>query len=243
MDNELLNLEKIILGACLLENSYCRVADILTHRNFSKPDFISGHFMDHQLIFSVFEKLYPLKPIDLQTVYHELSHEPGMRGYLGELTATVSSSANFSYYAFTLLEYKMRSSFIDLLHSKIASGAFATMTNAALQEIIAETLDSDGDILEIIEVTAAHLTNIYAEEPLIAAVVEFRNAVDKRIKKIQKQSSIESLLNNLANLSTVSSDLQTRLAINHLAELFKAIIAGGKIEPKLAIEIFGLKMR
>ncbi len=198
--------------------------------------------MDHQLIFEVFEKFYPLKPIDIQTVYHELKHEPGIGWYLAELTAMVSSSANLSYYAFSLLEYNMRSSFLDLVQSKISSGAFGTMTIAALQEIIDETLDSDSDILKIIESAPAHLENIYAEESLIVAIREFRNATDKRIKRIKKQSSIECLLNNLASLNTLSSDLHTRMAITHLADLLKAIVANGKIEPEVANEIFKLKI-
>lgn len=243
MDSERLKLEKIILGACLLENGYSRVADILTHRNFSKPELNSGHLMDHQLIFKVFEKFYPLKPIDIQTVYHELKLEPGIGWYLAELTSMVSSSANLTYYAFTLLEYNMCSSFLDLVQSKISSGSFATMTIAALQEIIDETLDSDSDILMIIESAAAHLENIYAEESLIMAFREFRNAADNRIERIKKQSSIESLLNNLANLNALSSDFHTRMAVSHLTDLLKAILAVGKIEPDAAKEIFKLKLR
>lgn len=61
-------------------------------------------------------------------------------------------------------------------------------------------------------------------------------------KGSKKQSSIETLLNNLANLNTLSSDLHTRMAVSHLADLLKAILAVGKVEADIANEIFKLRM-
>lgn len=240
--NDQLQLEQTILGACLLENAYPRVADILTHKNFSKPDPAASHFIDHQTIFQVFENFYPLRPIDIATVSHELAKVPGATSYIAELSMKVSSSANLRYYALCLLETSFRNAFIDLLHKQFSSGHFDTATMAIIQEIIDEALDSDNDIFEVIEKSTAYLMQGLTDDSLLRSLQDFRDKMDLRIKKTKTQAHIDCLISNLENLNRLPFDTKAKMAVSHLTDILKMIIATGKITSDLANQIFNLKV-
>src|SRR5690606_14291686 len=105
-------LEQNILGACLLENAYQAVVDILEPKNFLPADADRGTYFCHQKIYAAIKGLYPARPIEVTTVRRELPKEYSV--YLVELTNKVHSAANLRYHAFVLLEYNVRGSFIDL---------------------------------------------------------------------------------------------------------------------------------
>ena len=239
--NDQLQLEQTILGACLLENAYPMVADILTHNNFSKPDPGMSHFIDHQTIFKVFETFYPLRPIDIATVSHELAHIPGAAVYITELSMKVSSAANLKYYALCLLETSFRNAFIELLHKQFSSGRFDTATMATVLEIIDEALDPDNDIFELIEKSSAYLTQVLADDALLTSIQEFKNKINVRIQKAKSLSHVDCLINNLTNLNRLPFDTKAKMAVSHLTDVLKMIIATGKVTNDLAHKIFNLK--
>lgn len=231
-------MEQAILGACLIENSYPKVTDILSAKNFSKPQISEGHLIDHQEIFKSFERLYPQRPIDLITVCHEL---PGIAHYLSQLSNMMCSSANICYYALLLLELDIRKNFIQLLNGRISSGQLNSTTATALQEIIDECLDRDADIFGIIEASEVYLQQILANDFLVNDIKEFINNVEKRIQKIKRFSSIETLMNNLTNLSRTTDDPVSQMTLNHLTGIIKAILSKGKVTADFAQQVLGLK--
>lgn len=239
--NDRLQLEQTILGACLLENAYPMVADLLNHRNFSKPDPGTSHFINHQTIFKVFEKFYPLRPIDMATVSHELAHVPGAAVYIAELSMKVSSAANLKYYGLCLLETCFRNTFIELLHKEFLSGRFETATMATLQEIIDEALDDNNDIFELIEKSHAYLTQVFADEALLTSIQDFKNRMNIRIQKAKSLAYVDCLVDNLTNLNRVPFDTKAKMAVSHLTDILKMIIATGKVTRDLANKIFDLK--
>lgn len=238
-----IELEKTILGACLLENCYHKIADILTHRNFSAKDIGVGHLVDHQEIFKVFEKFYPLIPIDLVTVRYELRYSPAIAIYVTELTALVSGTSNLTYYAFRLVEDNVRRNFIDLLESWMPAFEGDLETTTALREIIQEALNLGNDILRVIAISGVHLRNLVADRSLIAAIMDFGSAAKRRIEKIKQLSSIDSLVNNLVNMARLPFDPDTKMAVNHLTDLLKAIISTGKINAAIADQICKIRIR
>lgn len=143
-DEYRVQLEQTIIGACLLENGYDRIAGVLSPKTFT-----SSIQYNHQVIYKAIEALYPDRPVDPLTVTHELN-QPSYASYLAHCSSLVSSSANLRYHAFILLQLSMRDALIQTL-SKASEKELSLTTKAALQEIIDECLDSDNDILELYE--------------------------------------------------------------------------------------------
>lgn len=235
-----ISLEQIILGACLLENGYQVVADVLSAKNFLAADPERGLYLSHQQIYHAFEKLYPARPINLISVRRELTSE--YRDYISQLALMVSSTEDLRFHAFVLLEYNLRGSFIELLHKEFSSGKYNTATQQAIQEIIDESLDNDNDIFEVISASRLHLHNIMADDSLVQAVADFEIKIDKRIESIKRQASIDCLVNNLSNLNRLPHDTTTKMAVSHLTDILKNILATGKADQKLANKIFELKL-
>lgn len=233
-------LEQSILGSCILENGYQVVADVLAPKNFLTADAEKGQYLCHQKIYRAFERLYPSRPIDLISIRRELPAE--YSDYISLLSAMVSSTANLRYHAFVLLEYNFRGSFIDILHQEFSSGRHNLATQQALQEIIDESLDSDNDIFEVIAASRLHLHNIQADDELVRIVGDFEAKIDKRMEVIKRQSSIDCLVNNLGNLNRVVQDTTTKMAVSHLTDILKSILATGKTDEQLANKIFELKL-
>ncbi|MCW5910947.1 MAG: hypothetical protein KIT62_07730 [Cyclobacteriaceae bacterium] len=222
MDNFRLNLEQTIIGACLLENGYSRVAGVLTSRNFTQSEYYN-----HRTIFEAIERLYPMWPIDLITVLHEINKN-GYASYLAGCTAKVCSSDNLRYHAFILLQLSMRDVLIHAL-DKVRSAHISSTTHAAIQEIIDECLDTGNDILEIYPKALSYLETTGAEEFLLADIRKLNEGIDRKIKVIKAQAHIDCLINNLNQLSTEGPDTTTRLTLARLAELIKGILVKGKV--------------
>jgi len=222
MDNFRLNLEQTIIGACLLENGYSRVAGVLIARNFSQSDPYN-----HGLVFEAIQRLYPTRPVDLITVTHEIG-KIGYASYLAECAAKVCSSDNLRYHAFILLQLSMSDALVRALDD--ARGRHISITtHAAVQEIIDQCLDCSNDILEIYQNALSYLERIGAEEYVIDEIRKIQDGFEKKINSIKAQVHVEVLITNLNQLSNVVSDVITRLALNRLIELTKATLTKGKV--------------
>lgn len=104
------DLEEVILGALMLENSGLEVV------SFLKPE----HFYNtpHQIIYQAILDLYNFRqPIDMRTVVNQLRkngtiEQIGGAHYIAELTSKVSSSANVAYHARCMVEFAIKRSLI-----------------------------------------------------------------------------------------------------------------------------------
>jgi replicative DNA helicase len=216
------NLEQTIIGACLLENGYSQVAGILTSRNFTH----SGAF-NHKAIFEAIERLFPLRPVDLITVVHEVN-KSGYASYLAECASKVCSSENLRSHAVILLQICMRDALIQILDN--ARGAHISSTTlAAIQEIIDHCLDKSEDIFETYQGALSYLESIGAEEFLINDIRKLQNGIDLKVIAIKNQAHIDCLVNNLSYLSKVGTDLNTKLALSRLIELTKGVLVKGNV--------------
>lgn len=229
MDDFRLNLEQTIIGACLLENSFDKVAGVLSSKSFTtRTPF------DHQLIFNAIEALYPNRPVDLITVSNEVGRKPGYAHYLAYCASKVSSSCNIRSHAFILIQLNMRDILIERL-DKASRSDITTLTKAALHEIIDECLDPANDIQDIYDKAPEHLINIGAEETVIAEIKKLRDGLLQRVSKIKQQAHVDCLLNGLESMAK-HENLKVQLALSELKDIFKAILAKGTV-PEGAITV------
>jgi len=217
-----LQLEQTIIGTCLLENGYDRIAGVVSHKNFN----VKSPF-DHQAIFQAIEVMYPDRPIDLLTVTHELN-QPFYAGYLAHCSNLVSSSANLRYHGFILLQLSMRDALIRAL-SYASERELGLTTKAALQDIIDECLDSDNDILEIYEKSPSYLQSIGVEDNLLAEINKLKEGLQTKVDLIKKQAQVDCLIQRLERLQQNGSDIKSRLCLAKLTEMIKAIIVKGTV--------------
>lgn len=227
------DLEQIIIGSCLLENGYARVAGVLTSKNFTASDQF-----DHQAIFKAIETLYPCNPIDLLTVNHKVN-KPDYGWYLAGCSSRVSSAANLRYHAFILLQLSMRDVLIERLNMA-SSKELSLLTKSAINEIIDECLDHSTDILAIYEKAPIHLTNIGAEESLIKEITSLNNTLLRKVFKIKNQANINCIFENMLRISEVTFDSTSKLCLAHLVDVMKGVIVTGKVDDKTAKKILSI---
>jgi hypothetical protein len=215
--------EQTVLGMCLLENGYSKVSDILSPVNFSSPDIDKGIYFSHGEIFSAFEKLYPIKPINLVSVIGMLGYES--MWYIFALSSRVCSSSDIRYHAFQLLEFSIRESFLSLL-TKLSEGK-TDITAVAIHEIIDEALDYDNDIFEVIKTAITYLQKI--DSNAVGEAIDFHNKIDLKVSRIKQLASVDALMKNLTNLNQLTNDTTSQMAITHLTDLVKTILTKGQI--------------
>jgi hypothetical protein len=231
-------LEQNILGACLLERGYGLVADILSSKNFSRPDYSIGHFFDHQKFFGFFETSYPTKLIDIRTMCHAFPEE---RDYLVSLTCGVCSASNLSHHAVLLLEIDIRQKFIKLLSECASVVSTSLSTRCAVHEILVELNDADNDIFDLIESGAIHLSHVSADEALLRHVRDFQQNVDSRILRMKQMRSIDNLMRNLLDVSRKKNDPLAKATIAHLVGLMKVVLSQEKIDGNFASQVFRIR--
>ena len=226
------DLEQTIIGACLLENGYARVAGVLTSKNFTASDQF-----DHQAIFKAIETLYPCNPIDLLTVNHKVN-KPNYGWYLAGCSSRVSSAANLRYHAFILLQLSMRDVLIDRLNMA-SSKELSILTKAAINRIIDKCHSAD-DILQTYEEAPILLTNIGAEESLIKEITGLHNALFRKVFKIKKQAEIDCLFDHLQRISELTFDSTSKLCMAHLVDVMKGVIVTGRVDNKTVEKILSI---
>lgn len=218
-------LEQTVLGACLLENGYQKIADILQPVNFSTYNYDKGFTHDHQQIFKGMQALYPKSPIDMLTVSCQLRGIVDAH-YIVSLCNRLSSAANIRYHAILLLEISIRETFLTLLTSLQQNRT--DMVNLALYEIQDEALDIDNDIFNVIEKSIIYMQRL--DEPVTNALVDFHLKIDKRIAQIKNVSAVETLIQHLSQLNQIPNDPPTQMAVSHLTDIIKTILANGTVK-------------
>jgi len=229
------NLEQTIIGACLLENGYVRVAGVLTSRNFSKFEYY-----DHQLIFKAIESLYPTRPVDVLTITHQINKD-GYAFYLAECMAKVCSSENLLHHAYILLQLGMRDTLIHTLDS-VRGAHISNTTHATIQEIIDECLDTTNDIVRIYEKALTYLETNSVDDFIVARIRDLNNILDRKVNAIKNQAHIDSLMNNLLAISNSGNDTNTRLGIKMMTDHIKAALVIGIKDPATLEQIAGIRI-
>jgi replicative DNA helicase len=233
MDLNRIELERTILGACILQDAYFQIAEVLNPQNFAAVEPYN-----HRLIFSKIESMYPGRPVDLVSLFHEIKI-PHYASYLAQCANSVSSAANLKYHAFILLELSMGDAMINCL-SRAADKEVSVTTKAAINEIIDECLDRS-NILDIYDKAEEYLKSVGAEEGVLQEIGELSIHYRGRIIKIKSRSHIDCLFRNLENLNKAALDTRSRVCLAHLSEIYKAILIGNPVKEPLFEQIISLK--
>jgi replicative DNA helicase len=215
-----LNIERIILGECLLERGFPKVVDILKPANFSTPNAELHLLHNHQDIFQAFMKLYPHRPIDIVTVSSLLPKE--YWHYLCELTVGVVSTMPLRNHALMLIEISLRESFLNLLR-KLQAGP-KDLTRLALYEVMDEALDYSNDIFEVIDHATVQMAQ-FNDAAINTAFEKFTEGIDDRMLSIARMASIDVLLDNLHALNYAHDDTNAKMALTHLSGMIKSILS------------------
>lgn len=190
MRNEL---EKAILGACLLElEAFGKAASILKSKNFSNPI--------NQQIWAAMESLWPEHPIDLISVAHKLgpSHYPA----LVEYTINVNSSANIAYHSMLVLQLDIQDKALSALQAVKISGLDdrSLIQRKAIQD--AKKALQEKDPLLVLGVLEEYL--VKAGLPVLSGQVKAINqALSARAKEIvndEKLKRVERIYKSLKHV-------------------------------------------
>ena len=173
-----LELEEVVLGACMLEkDAYMNVCDLLVPESFYDPV--------NQKIFQAITTLgFNQKPIDIITVTDQLRRdgtleEVGGAIHIAELTARVYSSANLEYHAGIVAQ--------KYLARRLITFAAGVETKA---------YDESNDIEELLQVTESELFEI-SQNKLKHEVTQIDPVINEALEQIEKAANSDSGLSGL----------------------------------------------
>lgn len=132
----------------------------------------------------------------------------------------------------------MRESFIELLNN-LQQKVNVELVRLALYEIQDETLNYDNDMFELVQKSIEYIKP-FNEPYATNAITDFSLKIDKRINTIKHQASIDCLMDNLLHLNHCAHDVNTKLAITHLAEQVKIILSQGTITNETLTRILSI---
>lgn len=224
-------LEVAVLGACLLENKFYLVANVLSYKNFSTPI--------HAEIFNAMATLYPNQPIDMLTVNKATANK--YPHTIANLTTFVCSAANLRYHAYCLLEIDLREKFVALLqpwNDPSGQNKMPALT-ISVQEVTDEMLDYSNDLFETLEYSKIYLSKFNCE-PLTKAIHDFFNAMDKRIYLIKQQAHVDTLVYNLDLLRKSPMQAKPCAVLNKLIDEVKQILITGTVADEKANKILAI---
>jgi replicative DNA helicase len=233
-----LDLEKAILGACLLENAYAKIADFLKPKHFSIENLDLGLLHNHQMIFSTMQRLYPCTPIDLRTMCCQI---PIMRTYLMELSCNVCSSANIVSYAAILLEIDIRFKFMKLL-KRLQQESRNLSIRQMISEIQTSAINESNDIIKTVSASITYLREARAESQVIEQIELFNRNICTGIEKVKQLATIDILFRNLQDLSSRSfpyNSIRETLLIT-MSDVVKKLMSCSDIDPMLRDKILNL---
>lgn len=201
-----LEVEKSILGAIIHCNGYPQVLHILSATNFS-----SHPTAENRGLYSVIAGLYPDRPIDLITVYHEIKskypHDVALMSTLHNVGHRVSSAVNIVEWAFILLQDDITCKF----HRQLADWRAERESNhdhvetGALLEII-ENVTAGGDIFEIIDRAILYFQHMEMQTEL-KACIQFYQDLSTKVKNIKKMNSINTALSYVFRITDATPDI------------------------------------
>lgn len=206
-----IELEEIIIGACLLEKSaYSQVMDILSPQTFRGKTVVEtadGIRITHGHLWSAIEKTYKVMPIDLVTVTKTLISDFGHYGplitALCNMTDRVASSANIQTHALLLVESSIRDLTLIMVDSWISEPNGLRYED--LTGLIGEIANKEADLIKGIEIGIAFLSHHGYE----AEAEELRGLISSiadKIRRIQRRQYASHITEQYNTLKPTNDD-------------------------------------
>lgn len=206
------SIEEGILGGCLLENGYIKIANILTSKNFSSwPDNYN-----HATIFEAVETLFP-QAVDIITVSGWVAKNKSLNlSYqITDLSTKVNSTANIQAHALILLEIDITEKFQKLLSSLSVKADL--LHSSALNEMLIEAKKPHTDIFQLIDDSIAYFRKIDADQDVLTGLENFRKAIDtKAVLGIKKNAKMDALFSHFYTLYSSGSYQQIKTILKLL---------------------------
>lgn len=226
--------EEAILGSCLLENSFFKVADLLSYKNFSaKPPMAPSH----QTIWQVMATLYPNSPINTISVLAKLPRD--YTRHVVNLSNKVCQSANIRYQAFCLLEIDFREKYVEMLQPWNKDFDKNITLISAVRDVTDEVLDYSNDVFETLEKATEYLRK-FDDEELNKTVLTFMQQIDNRIIRLKQQAQIDTLFFSIERLRQTEMPAKQAAVFSKLIDEIKLLILTGKVADEKANQILSL---
>lgn len=218
-------IERAILHCVLLCNGYSQIADILKPSNF--------HYSPHKEIMETMTNMYPIKPIDLITLTHELKHAyPDNSVTTFELLAahTIASTAHLRYWAIILLQIDIQVKFRNKLLEWYTERQqnFHLVEAAAIEEII-QTIRAKIDMFEMIEKCLVYFQHMKMEVEYEGTSTFYEN-LNIKCNDIRKMNSLNNILQQLYYLTDPNPDIKAHC--QRLIDAVSDMILTGSIKTK-----------
>lgn len=229
-----LELEQTIIGAVLLQSEvYVQIGRFLEPKNFL--------YELNQNIWSAFQEMWTITPIDLCTVYHHLirTHDFQSRDFLFPYLTKVNNTSNLLYWSVYLLEVDIATKSAKLIENFNFS-SIDTQIKEASEEIYFEILDNSKDLLQTLEDAHEYLISI---DPLHEISKEFTHLNETLVKhalKIKGDLPKWQLLDQLKSLGK-DGDISKQIAVKNLGDIYLSVVNSRSISPQLLEQIVQLK--
>lgn len=226
--------EEAILGACLLENSFYKVADVLSYKNFTANPPMAPN---HQVIWQVMATLYPNRPIDILSVLAKLPRD--YTSHVLNLSNKVCQSANIRYHALCLLEIDFREKYVDMLQRWNIENQTNLTLATAVRDVTDEVLDYSNDVFQTLEKAFQYLRK-FDDEELNETVLTFMKQIDSRIVRLKQQAQVDTLFFTIERLRETEMKAKPAAVFSKLIDEIKGIIITGNVEDEKANKILAL---
>jgi hypothetical protein len=211
-------LEKNIIGSCLIEGQYIRIAHILKPKNFSTKE--------HEIIWKAFGEMYPSQLINLPTTNKHLrntnpDYNRSFAILLAEYQNSVFSTGSLEYDCYSLLEYDISAKFSsDLVQYNKSCNS--EQIRDSLCEIYAKITSPNEDLLELIEDSFDYFTSYYPDDPFTRIIEQYNTAILAKAEGLKSPWTMQMILNEL--LKRVPGDWQKNVLIKHLFSQISNVI-------------------
>lgn len=226
--------EEAILGACLLDNSFYKVADVLSYKNFTANPPLAP---SHQTIWQVMATLYPNSPIDVLSVLAKLPRD--YTWHVLSLSNKVCQSVNIRYHALSLLEIDFREKYVEMLQPWNMEIEKNLTLSSAIRDVTDEVLDYTNDVFETLEKASEYLRK-FDDEELNKTVLTFMQQIDSRIVRLKQQAQIDTLFFSIERMRQTEMPAKPAAVFSKLIDEIKLLILTGKVADEKANQILAL---
>lgn len=229
MKNLRLSLEEAVLGACLFENAYSRIAHILKSKNFIGA-CVPDPTITHERIFSIIEDLYTRQTVDLITVSEHyiqmFGFNSSINACLSRLYNMVSSDSNLVYHALALLEIDLKDKLLLLLiecrKQNEQNGNYES--TEAISEVTESIMEGE-NIFEVIENSEIYFLSLRMDEEA-AKIRDFKVDISKRIKGVKQVAQIELHARSIMRLAGTNLPYVQSLSQKLINGLIEVTVTG-----------------
>jgi hypothetical protein len=179
-------LERAIIGACILEEKYGTVQHLLKPVNFTDPELGK--------IWAAIERLYPHQPTDMLSVNikYKQMHKSSAALLIAECTAKVYSSTSLVHWCILLLEEDMLTKFEGIITKASVTHSRDIEKSGHLKEVLNYIHAPEPDVFKLLPAVYKYLSN-YGLADVANSLDLLNDQILARIDWIKKSNHLDRL--------------------------------------------------